>query len=83
MALTRQERDLRLLDYVGTYLYGGRWQSALADAVGVNPRTVRGWIEGRTNVTLPIWDKLDALVSKKSQRMPEIIKMLKNRIKEG
>ena len=31
----------------GRLLYGDRWQTPLARALGVNPRTVRGWFSGR------------------------------------
>ena len=31
----------------GRLLYGDRWQTPLAQALGVNPRTVRGWFSGR------------------------------------
>lgn len=34
------------LNRIGTALYGGYWQTQLADALGVNPRTVRRWVAG-------------------------------------
>ena len=36
-----------LLREAGELLYGDRWQTALADALAVNPRTVRAWYSGR------------------------------------
>jgi DNA-binding transcriptional regulator YiaG len=36
-------RDLRT---VGEALFGERWQSALAEALSVNDRTVRRWVAG-------------------------------------
>jgi len=34
------------LNRVGTALYGGFWQTQLADDLGVNPRTLRRWLAG-------------------------------------
>ena len=31
----------------GRLLFGERWQTPLARALGVNPRTVRGWFSSR------------------------------------
>jgi len=31
---------------IGRALYGGRWQSDMADALGVDRRTVRRWMTG-------------------------------------
>lgn len=33
----------------GKSLYGNNWQTALAQALNVSPRTVRHWISGRNH----------------------------------
>lgn len=33
---------------IGEALYGSRWQAGMADALGVNLRTVRRWAAGTT-----------------------------------
>lgn len=43
----------KLLQQVGTELFGPRWQSALARYVGKAPRTVRRWVAG--DVPVPDW----------------------------
>ena len=39
--------ELRL---IGESLYGPRWQSKLARALPVNPRTVRRWLAGEVKI---------------------------------
>ena len=34
----------------GQRLYGHRWQTKLAVALGINPRTVRRWVAGESAV---------------------------------
>lgn len=34
----------------GRALYGGRWRSALARAIGVSDRTVRRWVQSKVGV---------------------------------
>lgn len=44
-------------------IYGRGWQSALAREVGVNARTVRGWLEGRANIPEPTVRLIKMLVA--------------------
>lgn len=37
----------------GKARHGKKWQSALANELGINPRTVRGWLQGRSPI--PTW----------------------------
>ena len=39
------------LEQLGTYLFGPRWQTALAHAVHRDPRLVRRWLAGGRKVT--------------------------------
>lgn len=38
--------DKQDITAIGNYLYGQRWQSALARDLGINSRTVRRWAAG-------------------------------------
>jgi hypothetical protein len=48
--------DRTLLSQCGEALYGARWQTALADALHVNDRTVRAWLTGRQQPRPAVWD---------------------------
>jgi len=51
-----------LLRAAGELLYGSRWQSDLAEALGVSPRTVRHWASGARPVPDGAWDEVLRLV---------------------
>jgi DNA-binding transcriptional regulator YiaG len=51
-----------LLREAGQLLYGDRWQSALADALGVRRDTVRRW-GARENIPEGAWSDIVALVT--------------------
>ena len=51
-----------LLTRAGEALYGARWQSDLARALGVGPRRVREWIASERSIPPGIWDEIDALL---------------------
>jgi len=38
------------LSVIGERLYGARWQTSLAAALGVNARTLRRWISGQNAI---------------------------------
>ncbi len=57
------------LNRIGTALFGGYWQTQLADALGVNPRTVRRWVSGE----LPIPDLREELLDIISKREAQLI----------
>jgi DNA-binding transcriptional regulator LsrR (DeoR family) len=42
-ALARQQQEVDLLERIGKALYGDRWQTQLAKALGMSDRTVRRW----------------------------------------
>ena len=56
------------LNRVGTALYGGFWQTQLADDLGVNPRTLRRWLAGE----IPIPD-LRAELREIARKLREIL----------
>lgn len=47
--------DQALLSEIGRALYGARWQSAVAEDLGVSDRTVRRWIAGESAVPIGVW----------------------------
>jgi hypothetical protein len=50
--------DLRAL---GETLYGPRWQSQLARALPVNPRTVRYWLSGKRQIRPHVAERIRSL----------------------
>ena len=53
------------LDRIGAALYGPRWQSALADELGVWDRTVRRWASGETPLPDHIPQVLNQLIAER------------------
>ena len=49
------------LETVGIFLFGARWQSALARAIHYNPRQVRRWIAGEIAVSIHASRRIEAL----------------------
>ena len=43
-ALERDKQQVALLSRIGEALYGDRWQTQLARALGISSRTVRRWV---------------------------------------
>ena len=48
---------------LGERLYGDNWQTALARTLQVNPRTVRRWAAGDTEIPGPVEVAVRALVA--------------------
>lgn len=67
----------RLLVEAGEALYGPRWQSELARALGVNERTVRRWATGELSPRPGIY--LDAL--KLTQERAAVLDALRARLR--
>ena len=63
------------LNRVGTALYGGFWQTQLADDLGINPRTLRRWLAQE----MPIPDlraELMEIVRERQFRLGEVLEEL-------
>lgn len=45
----------------GERLYGPRWQTSLARALPVNPRTVRAWLSGKRKMRPVIAERIRAI----------------------
>lgn len=68
--------DTTLLVAVGQALYGTRWQSELARALGVSDRTVRGWISGRMEPRQGVYRDLLDLVRQRRDALSPLIPQL-------
>lgn len=51
----------------GALLYGDRWQSDLARALGVGDRRVREWVAGDRRPTAGVWAEIAALLRQRQQ----------------
>jgi hypothetical protein len=49
---------------IGESLYGPRWQTKLARALPVNPRTVRRWLAGKTKIRQLVAERIKSLTQK-------------------
>jgi hypothetical protein len=52
---------------LGEQAYGAGWQTKLARAVPVNPRTVRRWVAGKCRIPSDVADDLRALAKWKER----------------
>jgi hypothetical protein len=55
--------DIELLEETAAALFGPLWQSELARALDVAPRTVRRWAAGDTPVPPGIWADLQEIIA--------------------
>lgn len=65
------------LHAIGAFLYGGGWQTALADALRVNLRTVQRWVSGA--VVPPPGAQaeiVDLVAAKQMERVTEVLAMV-------
>jgi len=58
---------------IGEALWGERWQTSLAQAVGVSSRTVRRWLAGSWPVPVEIQAALGSLARDRIERLHAII----------
>ena len=65
-----------LLHNVGAALYGPRWQSELARALGVSDRTVRRWAAGTHPIPAGLYLELLRLCSAREDGLREVVRLL-------
>lgn len=65
-------RPLLLLHAIGEALWGSRWQSDMAEALGVQSRTVRRWVAGETEIPPGVWVDLLRLMQERAARLDEL-----------
>lgn len=58
-----------LITQYGRALYGARWQSLMAEALGVNERTVRRWGKGEYNVPDGVYEELRCVARAKAKEL--------------
>ena len=61
-----------LLTLIGKALYGDQWQSDMARALDINPRTVRYWV-AKGEVPASVWPELEQLCL---DRMPKLLEAI-------
>lgn len=59
----------KLLRQVGEALYGPRWQTDLADALGVGDRTMRHWLSGARPMPEGVWRDIGEIVRKRGDSL--------------
>ncbi|EPU6067868.1 MULTISPECIES: helix-turn-helix domain-containing protein [Klebsiella] len=73
------ENDNRrgLLISAGQLLFGERWQTELARALGLTDgRRIRQWLSGDRPIPVGIWDDLRELLEDRSSKMELIVKQI-------
>lgn len=66
----------------GEALYGSRWQSDLARALGVGDRRVREWAAGERRTTLGVWVEIAKLLRQRAAVIAELLADLDHRTSE-
>ena len=62
-----------LFTRVGEALYGAAsWQSEIARALGVNPRSVRYWASGERPIPANVWAELRDLVDQRGKALDAV-----------
>lgn len=57
----------------GEALYGERWQSDLARALGINDRRVRQWLTGDRPIPPGVWTDISKLLQQRQQQISELL----------
>lgn len=64
---------------IGEALYGERWQTPLANALGVADRTVRRWVAGDSAIPDGVRDDLAALLANRATELRRLAGELRRR----
>ena len=65
-----------LIRLVGTKLWGSRWQTDMAETLGVNDRTVRRWASGAQVPHPGIWAELIEIIRARGAELGELLKVV-------
>ena len=78
MKSTNENENRRgLLISTGQLLFGERWQTELARALGLSDgRRIRQWLSGDRPIPVGIWDDLRELLEDRSSKMELIVKQI-------
>lgn len=61
--------DRKLLERIGTDLFGARWQSELGRALGVNLRTTRRWFSGHSMIGPEFWENMEKVMDRRLDKL--------------
>lgn len=64
---------MTLLRDIGEALYGESWQAGLADALGVNQRTVRRWAAGTAEMPDGVREEINVLLAQRAGELHGLI----------
>lgn len=67
---------------IGEALFGDRWQRQLAEALGVNERTVRRWYAGTATPSPGVYRELLAIAEKRKARLVRAVGWLADRAED-
>ncbi|MBV5324401.1 MAG: hypothetical protein J0626_03560 [Rhodospirillaceae bacterium] len=70
--------DENMIVTVGQALWGSRWQTDMAKALGVNDRTVRSWEQGRCHPRPGIYVDLMRMCLERAQDLDALAEKLKS-----
>lgn len=78
MKSTNENENRRvLLISAGQLLFGERWQTELARALGLSDgRRIRQWLSGDRPIPVGIWDDLRELLEDRSSKMELVVKQI-------
>jgi hypothetical protein len=76
-AVARMHKEVDLLERVGKALYGNRWQTQMAKALGISDRTVRRWVLFESPIPWSLLDeKLPPLFKARVENLANVLKEL-------
>ena len=61
------------LEQVGKALYGPRWQTYLAQDLGITDRQMRRWVSGETTEPEDLPERLEALVRARIKALAKLL----------
>jgi hypothetical protein len=72
-----------MLEEVGQALFGEHWKNELSDALEVDPRTVRRWVNGTYEIPNGVWDDLYTLLEERVFQIQKVQNKLTLEILNG
>jgi hypothetical protein len=73
MAQMANRDHAELIRLVGSKLWGSRWQTEMAVALGVNDRTVRRWASGAQAPEPGIWAGIAEIIQQRRTELGELL----------
>jgi len=76
------DADREILADMGQTLYGTRWQSDLARALGVGDRRVREWVNGERSIPPAVWVAMEELLAERWEACRRLTRTAHKRARE-